>query len=228
MSERLAYLVAVSEISWWIWWILPSFECTVILVIPLVYLMNWPVSVYRVIGSKCCMVLRRVWKMLNSVLHLTRSQTEIWYDKLPFVLVKHVWINTDFWVYFFLSWQTHEYLHEKLLQRAPTITERSKRVRQQSFKPASLLLWRSAQMCYMWTHQVRRVPGSSGRLHKTEDGEWEWSDDELDEESEEGKAAAAAIRVNGTSFFFPPSHAHINTLAVVHVLCCVLWSLCSV
>ncbi|XP_070565981.1 serine/threonine-protein kinase OSR1-like [Ptychodera flava] len=77
---------------------------------------------------------------------------------------------------FFKKAKGKDHIQQTLIPLAPTLPQRSQK--------------------------VKRVPGSSGRLHRTEDGGWEWSDEELDANSEEGKSASLgrSPRVKGDVF----------------------------
>ena len=61
---------------------------------------------------------------------------------------------------FFKKAKNKEFIKEVVLQRAPSLQSRAR--------------------------QVKRRPGASGRLHRTEEGGWVWSDDEMTEEFEAG------------------------------------------
>ena len=61
---------------------------------------------------------------------------------------------------FFKKAKTKDFIKEVVLKGAPDYQSRAK--------------------------QVKRRPGASGRLHRTEEGGWVWSDDEMTEEFEAG------------------------------------------
>lgn len=79
---------------------------------------------------------------------------------------------------FFKKSKPREFIVQHLLSTAPTLKERGK--------------------------TPKRVPGSSGRLHKTPDGNWEWSDEEMGEGNSKGNVS------EGQSEVAAPSHTETS------------------
>eukprot|EP00117_Sycon_ciliatum_P035844 scpid80181/ scgid4102/ STE20/SPS1-related proline-alanine-rich protein kinase; Serine/threonine-protein kinase 39 len=91
---------------------------------------------------------------------------------------------------FFKKAKNADYLAEKLVPQAPSFKSRAK--------------------------TVRRVPGASGRLKRTEDGHWEWSDEECDTDGKDAVApseSAARLSAENAGMASKPDSVDESTPA---------------
>lgn len=65
---------------------------------------------------------------------------------------------------------------------------------------------------------MKRVPGSSGRVHKNTEGEWVWSDDEMKDTSNETAAAEPVNQPLMIVNSFLAYSIFAFTILAVHVL----------
>lgn len=89
---------------------------------------------------------------------------------------------------FFKKARNKEFVKEVVLGDAPSLQSRAK--------------------------HVKRRPGASGRLHRTEEGGWVWSDDEMTEDFEGGDDGDMKVCANALNYFI-----HVVILLVSAASC---------